>query len=113
MKNQLERNEESIPKASTLVQTYHGKQILLSTRFITLYHKLGLVISNITSFYQYKPARALAPFTEAVTVGRKRATIEGNETLALANKLIGNSGNLNILYKFNYELCQMKEIITI
>ena len=92
MKEQLSSNRESLPDDETLIQCYNGKQILLSTEFMLLYKRIGLEISNITQFYQFKPAYPLTPFTDAVTRGRKRATRDGNDTLGLAYKLVGNSG---------------------
>ena len=76
----------------TLIQTYNGKQLLLYTPVIQFYMKLGLVISNVTKFIQYKPAKPLEPFVQKITEGRIAACESGNGPLELAYKIIGNSG---------------------
>ena len=76
----------------TLIQTYNGKQLLLYTPVIKFYMDLGLEISNVTKFIQFKAARPLEPFVEKITEGRIAACESGNGPLELAYKIIGNSG---------------------
>lgn len=100
MKEQMAKNNVQISSEETVIQTYHAKNIFLSTRMIQFYAELGLRIDNIASFVQYKPARPLRPFVEKVTEGRQRATRENNESLGLAYKLEFNKCKncLAILY---------------
>jgi hypothetical protein len=77
---------------STLIQTFNAKQILLYTPLIRFYMKLGLEISNVSQFVQYKPAEVFDDFVSKITNGRIAAKKNGNESLELAYKVIGNSG---------------------
>ena len=83
--------EEQKSPASTLVQTYHAKQLFCLTKLAKFYLKLGYKVSNITAVYQYEPGKALLPFVEKVTKMRCEATMEGDDAKQLTAKLIGNS----------------------
>ena len=100
MKKQLNQNGESLSNDPTIIQTFHGKSLFLSTEIICFYHSIGMKIDNIQSFIQYKRAAPLRPFVSKVTKGRQRATLDGNDTLGLAYKLVGNSGMKVILMKY-------------
>jgi hypothetical protein len=76
----------------TLIQTFNAKQILLYTPMIRFYLKLGLEISNISQFIQYRPAEVFDDFVDKITTGRIQAKANGNESLESAYKVIGNSG---------------------
>ena len=75
----------------TLIQVYNSKQLLLYTPLVRFYIKLGLRISNISKFIQYKPSHVFSKFVDKITDGRIRANKEGNKSLELAYKIIGNS----------------------
>ena len=53
--------------------------------------KLGLKITNITKFLQYRPSHVFSKFVEKITDGRIQANKGGNKSLELAYKIIGNS----------------------
>ena len=76
----------------TLIQTYHGDDLLLMTPIVQFYLENGLEISNITHFVQYIPGRGLAPFVEKVVSMRVAATYENDDAKQLTAKLFGNSG---------------------
>ena len=76
----------------TLIQTYHGDNLLLMTPLVRFYMDNGLEIDNITSFIQYIPGRGLAPFVEKVVSMRVAATYENDDAKQLTAKLFGNSG---------------------
>lgn len=91
MAERCKSREYKLPQ-KTLIQTYNGKQLLLYTPVIKFYIDLGLVISNVTKFIQYKAATPLEPFVSKITEGRIAACEAGNGPLELAYKIIGNSG---------------------
>lgn len=74
----------------TLIQCYNGSQLLLFTPMIQFYMEIGLVITNVTRFIQYRPAIIFEKFVEKITSGRISAKKSGNESLELAYKIIGN-----------------------
>ena len=76
----------------TLIQTYHGDNLLLMTPLVQFYLENGMEIHNITSFIQYIPGRGLAPFVEKVVSMRVAATYEKDDAKQLTAKLFGNSG---------------------
>ena len=77
--------------AETLIQTFHGKQVLLYTPLAKFYLELGMQLTNITLFLQYRPGRVLDDFVQKITTGRIAAKKAGNASLELAYKIIGNS----------------------
>ena len=82
--------ERKFPQ-ETLIQTYHGKQLLIYTPTAQFYMKLGLKISNVSEFFQYIPTEPLENFVEKITKGRIDAVKSQNESLGTAYKIIGNS----------------------
>ena len=91
MAERCRAREYKMPQ-KTLIQTYNGQQLLLYTPVIKFYMDLGLEISNITKFIQFKAARPLEPFVKKITEGRIEACENDNAPLELAYKIIGNSG---------------------
>jgi len=75
---------------TTLIQVYNAKQVLLFTPLVQFYMDLGLEISNVTRFIQYQPQVVLDKFVNLITNGRIQAKKDGNESLELAYKVIGN-----------------------
>ena len=96
MNDRAEAMNTKFPK-TTVVQTYHGQQLLLFTPLVQFYLKLGLEITNITSFIQYLPYKCLAPFMNKVTEMRIQAAYDDEETKGNSAKLIGNSGYVSVL----------------
>ena len=91
MKAQMEEQERKSGQR-TLIQTYHGDDLLLMTPLVQFYLENGLQISNISTFIQYLPGRGLAPFVEKVVSMRVAATYENDDAKQLTAKLFGNSG---------------------
>ena len=84
-------NEEQRSPTTTVVQTYHAKQLFCLTSLVKFYLELGYKVSNITAVYQYEPGKALLPFVEKVTKMRCQATMDGDDAKQQTAKLIGNS----------------------
>ena len=91
MAERCKAREYKLPQ-KTLIQTFNGKQLLLYTPVLKFYMDLGLIISNVTKFVQFKAATPLEPFVQKITEGRIAACEAGNDPLELAYKIIGNSG---------------------
>ena len=89
MKQRCQERGYKLPQ-KTLIQSYNGTQLLLMTPMIQFYLSLGLVISNISKFVQYRPAIAFDKFVKKITNGRITAKRNNNESLELAFKIIGN-----------------------
>ena len=53
--------------------------------------KLGCVVSNVTWFIQYQPARIFDPFVGQITRGRVESIEQGKTSRALSFKDCGNS----------------------
>ena len=74
----------------TVVQGYHAEDHLIFTPLAQYYLKLGLKISNIKYFIQYRRDRALSGFVEKITNMRMDADREGKTTKGTTAKLCGN-----------------------
>ncbi|CAG5103488.1 Oidioi.mRNA.OKI2018_I69.chr1.g794.t1.cds [Oikopleura dioica] len=79
-------------KQETVVQTYNGKQLLLMTPLVAFYLRLGLQITNITKFTQYRAEQCLGDFCRKITDGRVKSLEDKNDSLANAFKTVGNCG---------------------
>ena len=95
--------EEQKSPASTLVQTYHAKQLFCLTKLVKFYMELGYKVTNITAVYQYEPGKALLPFVEKVTKMRCEATRDGDDAKKLTAKLIGNSCKYSIFKSYQFQ----------
>ena len=88
--SRCEARNTKLPQ-KTLVQTYHGKQLVIYTPTVQFYMEIGLEITNVTKFVQYLPTKPLNAFVDKITTGRIDAVKSGNESLGTAYKIIGNS----------------------
>ena len=95
--------EEQKSPATTLVQTYHAKQLFCLTNLVKFYLELGYKVTNITAVYQYEPGKALLPFVEKVTKMRCEATRDGDDAKQLTAKLIGNSCKYSIFKSYQFQ----------
>ena len=77
---------------TTVIQSYHGTQIMAFTPIIQFWLSRGMKISNITKFYQFIPGKALKPFADKVYNMRCEATYEKDESKGNTAKIFGNSG---------------------
>ena len=75
----------------TLLQTYHGEQLMIYTPTAQFYMNIGLKLSNVTKFVQFLPSKPLPNFVQKITKGRVDAVKSKNESLGTAYKIIGNS----------------------
>ncbi|CAG5091485.1 Oidioi.mRNA.OKI2018_I69.PAR.g13071.t1.cds [Oikopleura dioica] len=76
----------------TVVQTFNGKSLFLLTSLAKFYLEIGLKITNITSFTQFRATTCLKDYVDSITNGRVNAIVNGKDSLALAFKTIGNCG---------------------
>lgn len=90
MRERCESRHFKFPQ-KTLIQTFHGKQILMYTPTVQFYMQIGLKISNVSKFIQFLPTKPLNNFVEKITKGRIDAVKNKNESLGTAYKIIGNS----------------------
>ena len=77
---------------TTVIQCYHGSQIMAFSPVIQFWISRGMKISNITKFYQFIPGKALKPFADKVYKMRCEATYEKDESKGNTAKIFGNSG---------------------
>ena len=87
----IEKPNEKCFKRDTLIQCFHGEQILLMTPLVQFYMKKGMIISNVTKFVQYIPSSALNPFATHVTRMRIDAEKNLQRTKGSTAKVFGNS----------------------
>lgn len=80
--------------SETVVQTFHGDQVVLLTAMVQFYMENNIKVQNITKFIQYEPGCSLRPFTKKVTSMRVEAARTGDEAKGMTGKLMGNSGKL-------------------
>ena len=76
----------------TVLQCYNADQLLIMTPMVKFYLEEGIIVKNVTKFYQYQPGKSLLPFQERVYNLRVAATYEKDESKQLSAKLVGNSG---------------------
>ena len=92
-RNRLKIEKPNMKKfqRDSLIQCFHGQQLLLMTPLVRFYMEKGLKIFNITKFIQYIPSTALNPFASHVT--RMRIDAEKNALYTKGNtaKVFGNS----------------------
>ena len=75
----------------TLVQCFHGEQLLIMTPLAQFYMDKGIEITNVTKFIQYIPSTALNPFATHVTRMRIDAEKNSLPTKGSTAKVFGNS----------------------
>ena len=73
-----------------LIQSFHGKSLILFSPLAQFYIQLGLKLSNVQYFIQYQPYRCLEVFTKQVTSMRIAADYESNDEKSTTAKLVGN-----------------------
>ena len=91
MRRRVKEENTKMPQ-ETLINSFHGNELLIFTPMIIWLIKLGVIVKNIKWFIQYTPSKCLLPFVNNVTAMRVKATYEGSETKANSSKLIGNAG---------------------
>ena len=84
-------NQEGKSPSETVIQRYHGQNILLMTSTAKLYMDRGLKITNVSRMVQFEPGRCFSPFVDTVKRMRIEATIEGDDLKATTAKLVGNA----------------------
>lgn len=88
--------------SETIVQTFHGTNMLLLSPLVKFYLDRGIICSNVTRFIQYTPGKCFQPFVKKVVqmrteakIGQKSATTDlarlSYESKSLTAKLFGNS----------------------
>ena len=89
MSGRVQSEGTKLPR-NTVVQTFNAKQILLYSPLVQFYMKLGMKITKITKFIQYKPGIVMKEFVKQITEGRIKAIEEKKSNLGLAYKTVGN-----------------------
>ena len=76
----------------SLISSYFGKEIVLTSPLLRWYLNQGLVVSNITELYEYKPVKCFESFGDTVTKNRRMGDqVGGDKIKADTYKLVGNS----------------------
>ena len=96
----IEKPNASKFERETLIQCFHGDQLLLMTPLAQFYIEKGLLISNITKFIQYIPSRSLNPFASHVTRMRIDAEKNNLPTKGSTAKVFGNSSYGKVSFCF-------------
>ena len=88
----------------SLVQTYHGENLLVFSELIIFYLELGYEVKNIRMATQYVGEKCLAPFIDKVVKMRIRATYDNDETKANTAKILGNARYLKYLFYYSRDV---------
>ena len=76
----------------SLISSYFGKDVVLTSPLLQWYLRQGLIVSNITELYEYKPVKCFESFGNKVTENRRLGDREdGDKITADTYKLVGNS----------------------
>ena len=87
-----ENNMMSQPRRS-LIGSYFGKAILLTTPLLKWYLEHGLIVTKVHQVVEYWPKACFKPFGEQVSQARREGDIDVDKAvLAETMKLLGNSG---------------------
>ena len=101
-RNRLQIEKPNMKKfqRESLIQCFHGHQLLLMTPLVRFYLEKGLLIKNISKFIQYIPSTALNPFASHVTRMRIDAEKNALHTKGSTAKVFGNSsyGKVSSIY---------------
>ena len=84
-------SQEGKSPSETVIQRYHGQNILLMTSTAKLFMDRGLKIFNVSRMVQFQPGKCFSPFVDTVKGMRIEATIEGDDLKATTAKLVGNA----------------------
>ena len=82
----------------TLIQCFTATDHLLMTPLAQFYLSKGIILSNVTKFVQYVPAKVLLPFANHVTSLRIDAEKNNLKTKASTAKAFGNLGYGKVIY---------------
>ena len=92
MKTYCEETGNLKQPRQSLISSYFGKDVVLTSPLLKWYMSKGLVVSNITELYEYKPVKCFENFGNKVTANRRAGdTGEGSKIKADTYKLLGNS----------------------
>ena len=86
-------NHKDLPQArKTLVGSFFGNDILLSTPLLKWYLEHGLEITDVHEVIQYQPKACFKPFVDTVSANRRAGDVSPDKKiLAETFKLLGNS----------------------
>ena len=80
----------------TLVGSYRGDKILLSTPLLQWYLMHGLIVDHVYRVVEYEPKQCFRHFGESVSTTRSAGDADPNKAIiADTMKLLGNSGYCN------------------
>lgn len=89
MKAQVEAEKTQLRE--TVVQTFNADGLLMLSETAKFYMDIGLKVSNVTKFIQYRGEKMLSKFVNKVTEGRIKAKIDKEDELGKVYKTVGNS----------------------
>ena len=77
----------------TLIGSYFGKAILLSTPLLAWYLDHGLIVTDIQQVVEYEPQTCFKDFADSVTSARREGARNTESSILVDTfKLLGNSG---------------------
>ena len=82
----------------TLISSFFGENVLLTTPLLKWYLQQGLVVTDIQQIVEYKPNACFKRFGENVTFARREGD-KNTDSSILADtwKLLGNSGKIHVM----------------
>ena len=83
--------KENAELRETVVQTFNADGLLMLTETAKFYIDIGLEVSNVTKFIQYRGEKMMSEFVNKVTNGRISAILDEEDELGLVYKNVGNS----------------------
>eukprot|EP00745_Piridium_sociabile_P036621 TRINITY_DN66001_c0_g2_i1.p4 TRINITY_DN66001_c0_g2~~TRINITY_DN66001_c0_g2_i1.p4 ORF type:complete len:168 (-),score=21.13 TRINITY_DN66001_c0_g2_i1:551-1054(-) len=92
MKTYAEQHRLLSQPRRTLIGSYFGKNILLTTPLLRWYLSRGLKVTDVQQIVEYRPRRCFQQFGETVSDARRRGDQDPSKAiLADTFKLLGNS----------------------
>ena len=92
MKDFCENNKLLSQPRRTLIGSFIGKEILLTTPLLRWYMQHGLVVTDVQQVVEYKPKRCFREFGDTVSNARRQGDLNPTSSiLADTFKLLGNS----------------------
>ena len=87
---QLNTSPTTFPR-QTIVQSMHGKNLLLHTELISFYVEHGFLLTNVHKVYEYQGSDCYKNVYDVVYHARVEATRSKNKKKATAVKLVSNA----------------------
>ena len=89
-KQKMTNQGRQFDNLSSLTQTFHANQVMITTETAVFYHELGIELSNLTMAVEFEKDYPFADFVNQITEERKKATRMQNKPLQDIFKLVMN-----------------------